>query len=195
MHKSWLHWYKSWLHSVQILTIRQPTEKHYTAAMQCNGKPRPYVDGSRDRTRLKLDQRKEMKLTFESHRTSANQTETDHVRRRTLKRKLKKNRDKATCPFEGHRHILQPAQTQKKRLSNIHLSLEVTVWVSRKPLSTNLGDTGHGERHIFTFCSLPSVPQCAVSHWPLEGHRYLREAPLALVPLLPWLVPPLMTHY
>ena len=160
--------HKSWLHSVQILTTRQPTEKHYTAAMQCNGKPRPYVDGSRDRTRLKLDQRKEMKLTFESHRTSANQTETDHVRRRTLKRKLKKNRDKATCPFEGHRHISQPAQTQKKETFK-HASFTWGHCLSVQKTSLNKL-MGHRTRrkthfHVFVHSQVsPSVP-CPAGHW------------------------------
>ena len=34
---------------------------------------------STDRTRLEQNQRKEMKLTFESHRTSGNQTETENA--------------------------------------------------------------------------------------------------------------------
>ena len=186
--------HKSWLHFLQILTTRQSTNQTLQWEIFT-----VYVDGSRPKETEAREQRKEMKLTFESHRTSANQTETPIMwEARMPKKKLK------LCPFrQGYNHMSIWTRThfatKKIQLSNIHLSLEITIWVSRKHQTADYRGRRHGQErreHIF-HVFVPSLSVSRVSCVPLAtgGTQTLQRGTTSTTAAMTSLsLAPLVTH-
>ena len=147
--------HKSWLHLVQILTTRQSTE-HYNVALQWE------ILTVRRSSSTKRDWSSTKGKKWNWHLRVIGHLPTKLKRITWGGERWKENWRKTGTKLHVHLKDTDTFRNQpkpkKKRLSNMHLSLEVTVWVSRKPLSTNLWDTGHGERHIFTFLFTPKCP-------------------------------------
>ena len=178
--------HKSWLHSVQILTIRQPTQ-HYIH--------RRNAMGNLDRTSMVVETERDWSSTkgkkWNWHLRVIGHLPTKLKRITWGGERWKENWRKTGTKLHVHLKDTDTFCNQpkpKKRDFQTCIFHLRSLFECPENLSQQTGGTQDTEKDTFSrFCSLQSVPQCAVSRWPLDGHRYLREAPVALVP-------PLMTH-